>query len=205
MNQEVQLPATCFTPAPELSSFVSQPNIGEKRLSQGGVAPLEEPPLAMKHGVWTPLWLLVLVDSTTLRASTKAREAEACDCGRCQGERLLTDHPTDGFKGFQCKPRAAAVEAGSCAQQGDPSTWVVQTAAEVTYERFCYFTCKPVIPKAITPDISCTHLSPADSRGLDPTRHAAFRSALRGIPTDSGRVPFTERQTRGTRRSSARR
>jgi hypothetical protein len=116
----------------------------------------------MKHGVWTPLWLLVLVDSTTLRASTKAREAEACDCGRCQGERLLTDHPTDGFKGFQCKPRAAAVEAGSCAQQGDPSTWVVQTAAEVTYERFCYFTCKPHIPDALTTEVACGPLTPEE-------------------------------------------
>ena len=37
------------------------------------------------------------------------------------------------FKGFQCKPRTAAIEAGFCAQQGDPSSWVVQTAAEVTY------------------------------------------------------------------------
>merc|ERR1719387_1655 len=90
----------------------------------------------------------------------RARETAACDCSQCQGERLITDTPTDGFKGFQCKPRAEAIEAGFCSQPGSPDTWVVQTAAEVTYERYCYFTCKPIIPNELTTDVSCQPLTP---------------------------------------------
>jgi len=84
----------------------------------------------------------------------------SCDCSLCQGERTITDLPPDGFKGFQCRPSPPGIEAKSCFQQGSPIAFVVQTADEITYDRYCHFTCKPVIPQrfgAVTP---CTLLSP---------------------------------------------
>merc|ERR550514_1493973 len=106
-----------------------------------------------------------LADSSSLRASgmRNARmvghATAPCDCSSCRGVRDVTDSPSEGFKGFQCKPGVAGHDTGSCRQTGDPSGWVVQTAEELTYERFCLLTCKPIIPKAIRPDVSCEALS----------------------------------------------
>merc|ERR1719161_1815216 len=87
-----------------------------------------------------------------------------CNCANCYGQRKITDRPTSGMKGMQCKPTAKGFEIRYCSQQGDTSTWVVQSAPQLTYERFCYFTCKPVIPKAIDPNIGCTQLSAAEAK-----------------------------------------
>lgn len=81
-----------------------------------------------------------------------------CSCKDCKAWRDITDRPTEGFKGMQCKPGPAS-EFKVCEQQGSPVDWVVQTAQEINYERFCFFTCKPVIPQNIQPEYGCTQLS----------------------------------------------
>jgi len=98
------------------------------------------------------------------RHHVAAVAAPGCDCSQCRGERKVTDAPTSGFKGFQCKPRAAGSKISSCRQQGDANTWVVQSAKVLTYERFCLYTCKPLIPKAITPNVSCSHFSLSEAK-----------------------------------------
>merc|ERR1719453_2627918 len=62
------------------------------------------------------------------RHHVAAEASPGCDCTQCRGERKVTDAPTSGFKGFQCKPSATGAKIRSCRQQGDASSWVVQTA-----------------------------------------------------------------------------
>lgn len=84
-----------------------------------------------------------------------------CTCEDCKGERLMRDQPTEGFKGFQCKPNQSGESKGTCTQQGNRGDWVVQTSRtpEIDYTRFCHFTCKPVLPMNIQPEYGCTQLS----------------------------------------------
>lgn len=99
-----------------------------------------------------------------LRLRSHTSTVAGCDCSNCFGQRRVTDTVESGFKGVQCKPRALGFKVGYCQQQGEESNWVVQSAAKLTYERFCYFTCKPVIPKEITPNIDCAQLTPEEAQ-----------------------------------------
>jgi len=123
------------------------------------------------------------------RGRLGVQAGEPCDCSNCIGEVLITDQPAEGGKGFQCKPTQKGDELGSCVQRGDASEWVVQTTPELEYRTFCLMTCRPVLPKQISPDIACVHLT------LDEIR-------LRGqTPSGNGRAfvwhshPLTDSMT----------
>lgn len=136
--------------------------------------------------IFAALWLSISVacEASVQRSSLRGQrllsrsqsEAEAksnapgCDCALCLGERRVNDMPTSGFKGLQCKPRSSAVKIRYCQQQGKSEAWVVQSAKAITYDRFCYFTCKPVIAKEINPNIKCTQLTHEEAqRGQTPS------------------------------------
>jgi len=92
------------------------------------------------------------------RAQDKtAVDAVHCDCANCTGKLYESDN-RPGARGYQCKPNAYGMSGGTCIQAGNPDDWVVQMRAELTYERFCMFTCKPLIPKRITMEIPCAPL-----------------------------------------------
>ena len=94
-----------------------------------------------------------------VKAGATARAGpEPCDCTKCMGERVLEDQPEQGYKGFQCNPDDSTLGTATCVQSGDPSTWVVQTASELQYRRFCHFSCKPVLPKILTTNVKCRSL-----------------------------------------------
>lgn len=77
-----------------------------------------------------------------------------CSCSNCKG--ALYDADTrPGYKGFQCKPNAVGLASQTCKQVGSRVDWVVQTEDELTYERFCLFTCKPLLPKRIVTEVPC--------------------------------------------------
>eukprot|EP00747_Dinoflagellata_sp_TGD_P184369 gnl/TRDRNA2_/TRDRNA2_39927_c0_seq1.p1 gnl/TRDRNA2_/TRDRNA2_39927_c0~~gnl/TRDRNA2_/TRDRNA2_39927_c0_seq1.p1 ORF type:complete len:399 (-),score=53.52 gnl/TRDRNA2_/TRDRNA2_39927_c0_seq1:113-1309(-) len=105
----------------------------------------------------------------TYRAAVDHRQREVpdCTCARCQGRRMVEGEGrlagTAGFQfGFQCTPHRQAADLDQCKQVGDRSNWAVQTAPVVDYARFCLFTCKPLVPKGITPNIACEQLSAKD-------------------------------------------
>lgn len=81
-----------------------------------------------------------------------------CSCNMCLGKRVVTDRPPDGIKGYQCAPRGTS-GSGNCVQQGNSSNWVIQTAAVIAHERFCLFTCKPLLTRRLTTNIKCTMLN----------------------------------------------
>jgi len=81
-----------------------------------------------------------------------------CDCANCTGELYEADS-SNAYRGYQCRPNAFGMAGGTCMQVGDRKDWVVQTEDELTYERFCLFTCKPLLPKRITTLIPCAPLS----------------------------------------------
>lgn len=93
------------------------------------------------------------------KEGTKESEAGNCSCSNCKGMLYQPDERS-GFKGFACVPtEEAATELVQCKQEGEREDWVVQNTQVLSYERFCQFTCKPVLPKQITPDVSCASLS----------------------------------------------
>lgn len=102
------------------------------------------------------------VANTPATSSLLTTGPAACDCGNCHGVRDIADNPIAGYKGFQCSPTPQGLLLRLCTQSGSAQSWVVQTAPEITYERWCLLTCKPQIPKDITPDVPCTALSPQE-------------------------------------------
>jgi len=96
------------------------------------------------------------VQEITSQSLTKAADQllDPCNCSLCQGELFLADS-RPGFKGWQCRPTADGQEKRTCKQEGSRDNWVAQTEEELTYERFCMVTCKPLLQKRITPDVAC--------------------------------------------------
>lgn len=91
--------------------------------------------------------------------TAKKQKLDSCDCSNCVGL-LYRGDTRPGWKGFACSPvEAVAANDTQCQQEGDRATWVVQNSDVLTYDRFCKFTCKPLLPKRIQPKVPCGVLS----------------------------------------------
>lgn len=86
-------------------------------------------------------------------------EDGVCNCECCHGKIVAKDNPPQGSKGYQCKPLPEMEGQKKCTQAGNSTEWVVQTAHIITFERFCHYTCKAVIPEVIGSEVPCEHLS----------------------------------------------
>eukprot|EP00440_Ansanella_granifera_P040464 gb/GFBE01043887.1/.p1 GENE.gb/GFBE01043887.1/~~gb/GFBE01043887.1/.p1 ORF type:complete len:368 (+),score=57.30 gb/GFBE01043887.1/:1-1104(+) len=97
---------------------------------------------------------------TNLRSgSAKSQEQlSACDCTQCLGERR--NEGGDGTVGFQCFPGRSGLD--DCRQTENPKEWAVQSAEVLSYDRFCMYTCKPVLGNRIEPSVNCERLSPEE-------------------------------------------
>mmetsp|Transcript_13876 Transcript_13876/g.25529 ORF Transcript_13876/g.25529 Transcript_13876/m.25529 type:complete len:313 (-) Transcript_13876:49-987(-) len=100
--------------------------------------------------------LLILLSAAVLDC---VQAFAACSCSNCEGKRNLADMPTDGFKGFQCTPNSDGFKLGSCTQQGGEADWAVQSSSDLAYERFCHYTCRPLIPRILDPYVPCEMLT----------------------------------------------
>eukprot|EP00913_Durusdinium_trenchii_P021966 g20639.t1 len=58
---------------------------------------------------------------------------------------------------FQCFPRSSGLP--DCRQAETMSEQVVQSAELLSYERFCLYTCKPLLRQEIKSKVDCVHLS----------------------------------------------
>lgn len=102
-----------------------------------------------------------LAQRTSLRTSSRATVVEKlaselpCDCSTCTGERRNSGD--DGTVGFQCFPGQAGLQL--CAQQGRPENWVVQSAPVLAFDRFCLYSCKPILKNKIAAKVKCTELT----------------------------------------------
>lgn len=97
------------------------------------------------------------------------QQLAGCACSNCMGMRYVNDlrggdNEPRAAPGWQCIPNQGGNNLASCLQEGNPDGWVVQSVRTITYERFCTYTCKPNIPKQITPDVSCSMLSAMEIR-----------------------------------------
>eukprot|EP00930_Biecheleria_cincta_P100136 TRINITY_DN91753_c0_g1_i1.p1 TRINITY_DN91753_c0_g1~~TRINITY_DN91753_c0_g1_i1.p1 ORF type:complete len:351 (+),score=83.89 TRINITY_DN91753_c0_g1_i1:85-1137(+) len=90
-----------------------------------------------------------------LRSRAKSFEQAACDCSSCVGERR--NEGGDGSVGFQCFPGKSDLD--DCMQTGSASDWVVQSAKVLSYDRFCLYTCKPVLRNKIEAKVPCKMLN----------------------------------------------
>jgi hypothetical protein len=78
----------------------------------------------------------------------------ACSCADCLG------HPdTSGKDYWTCHPDIAKhPDEANCRQLEHSSEFVVQSE-EIALTRFCRYTCKPVVPEKLVPEVSCERLS----------------------------------------------
>lgn len=90
-----------------------------------------------------------------LRSRAKSSEQGACSCSSCVGE--PRSEGGDGSVGFQCFPSSSDLD--DCQQMGSPSDWVVQSATMLSYDRFCLYTCKPVLRNKIEAKVPCVMLN----------------------------------------------
>lgn len=90
-----------------------------------------------------------------LRSRAKSVEQAACDCSSCVGERR--NEGGDGSVGFQCFPGSSDLD--DCMQTGSASDWVVQSAKVLSYDRFCLYTCKPLLRNKIEAKVDCKMLN----------------------------------------------
>lgn len=96
----------------------------------------------------------------SLQASVEASDGEdadtVCVCNLCKGGQDLTRKRLNGALGtFTCKSKNTSI----CKQEGNMSTWVVQTMAALPTHRFCRYTCKPIIKMFTGHPTVCSGLS----------------------------------------------
>jgi len=105
------------------------------------------------------IWWPTPVIATALRAAARKDDGltPTCTCQSCQGQILTNDVNLNGVKGFQCFPLAGSED--SCAQRSDPKLWVVQNTETLAYQRYCLFTCKPILGKRLAPLVPCEDLT----------------------------------------------
>lgn len=77
---------------------------------------------------------------------------DPCLCSNCAGFRTASE---PGSAGYQCRPSSSSGLPDDCAQVGSRDDWVVQTTDVLSYQRFCLYTCKPLLFKQITAQIAC--------------------------------------------------
>jgi len=107
-----------------------------------------------------------LLSRTRRVAEAEGEEIETCGCSMCKGM-ALTEGGSDVWT---CTAPGGGVDEvtvedsllptdpdGLCKQEGDPSTWVVQTE-QLMKRRFCHYTCKPVVPERLTTNVACERL-----------------------------------------------
>lgn len=106
--------------------------------------------------MWRVLTVCLLA---TVAARTRLRQGSnqelACSCNQCVGERR--NEGGDGMVSFQCFPRSSGLP--DCRQAETMSEQVVQSAELLSYERFCLYTCKPLLRQEIKSKVDCVHLS----------------------------------------------
>eukprot|EP00928_Gymnodinium_smaydae_P014011 TRINITY_DN15083_c0_g2_i1.p1 TRINITY_DN15083_c0_g2~~TRINITY_DN15083_c0_g2_i1.p1 ORF type:complete len:225 (-),score=41.75 TRINITY_DN15083_c0_g2_i1:139-774(-) len=102
---------------------------------------------------------------------------EPCTCDACFGKRQSWDLPAVGMKGFQCTAKDPG-NGITCEQQGDPSTWVVQTTQELLMERFCHYSCRPIIPEMLGASVACQSLSQSEVKQFAQTSTGNGRAFL---------------------------
>eukprot|EP00933_Yihiella_yeosuensis_P054169 TRINITY_DN5254_c8_g1_i1.p1 TRINITY_DN5254_c8_g1~~TRINITY_DN5254_c8_g1_i1.p1 ORF type:complete len:383 (-),score=109.01 TRINITY_DN5254_c8_g1_i1:330-1478(-) len=105
--------------------------------------------------------LQISVSSATLMTRSQATMGSgvgfggsACDCSKCIGEERLTSG--SGGLGYQCYANTESVQ---CDQQGLQDSWVVQSAKTINWDRFCLYTCKPVMSSVIKAEVPCIRLT----------------------------------------------
>lgn len=103
--------------------------------------------------------LLVLsITAVVARTHLRQRSAEdsaACSCSQCVGERR--NEGGDGTVSFQCFPRSSGL--ADCHQAEATGEQVVQSAEFLSYDRFCLYTCKPLLRDEIKSKVDCAHLN----------------------------------------------
>lgn len=82
-------------------------------------------------------------------------DSAACSCSQCIGERR--NEGGDGTVSFQCFPRSSGL--AECHQAESTGEQVVQSAEFLSYDRFCIYTCKPLLRDEIKSIVDCVHLS----------------------------------------------
>mmetsp|Transcript_59225 Transcript_59225/g.105226 ORF Transcript_59225/g.105226 Transcript_59225/m.105226 type:complete len:365 (-) Transcript_59225:44-1138(-) len=87
--------------------------------------------------------------------SLKEVQYDVCDCSACTGQR--TNGGGDGGVSFQCFPSHDS--DGECRQTGSAAEWVVQTAEILSYDRFCLYTCRPILRNRIEAKVPCKGLT----------------------------------------------
>jgi len=87
--------------------------------------------------------------------SLKEITYEACSCDLCAGRK--TSAGGDGGVNFQCFPGNA--DEPDCRQTGSADEWVVQTSEILSYDRFCIYSCKPILRNRIEAKVHCQALS----------------------------------------------
>eukprot|EP00439_Symbiodinium_sp_Y106_P039401 s1963_g4.t2 len=93
---------------------------------------------------------------TKLRQGSKSwQDFSPCSCSECLGEHK--NEGGDGSVGFQCFPKASGL--ADCRQTEPVAARVVQSADVVSYDRFCLYTCKPLLTDEIKPVVDCAHLN----------------------------------------------
>ncbi|CAE7751647.1 FUBP3, partial [Symbiodinium pilosum] len=97
----------------------------------------------------------------TVLARTKLRQSSGswqdfspCSCAQCLGEHR--NEGGAGSVGFQCFPKSSSL--ADCRQSEDMAARVVQSADVVSYDRYCLYTCKPLLTDEIKPVVDCAHL-----------------------------------------------
>ncbi|CAJ1353639.1 unnamed protein product [Effrenium voratum] len=83
---------------------------------------------------------------------------DPCSCAQCIGERR--NEGGDGTVGFQCFPRSSGL--ADCRQTEELADRAVQSAELVSYDRYCIYTCKPLLTNEIKQSVDCAHLSHAE-------------------------------------------
>lgn len=139
--------------------------------------------------------------AASLRALAKAGEAQ-CDCGNCAGLQQQPDIATGGIGAFKCAPKTGVTTSlVECQQRGEASNWVIQTAPVLVYERFCEFSCKPLLSRIAQSEVACAALTQAEvsalqtesgngratSYSLEPMTH------VKALKTFAGPVPKATR------------
>eukprot|EP00435_Cladocopium_sp_Y103_P071442 s155_g37.t1 len=100
------------------------------------------------------LSITAVVARTHLRQRS-AEDAAACSCSQCVGERR--NEGGDGTVSFQCFPRSSGL--ADCHQAETTGEQVVQSAEFLSYDRFCLYTCKPLLRDEIKSKVDCAHLN----------------------------------------------
>ncbi|CAE7249345.1 FUBP3, partial [Symbiodinium necroappetens] len=97
----------------------------------------------------------VLARAKLRQGSKSWQDFSPCSCSECLGEHK--NDGGDGSVGFQCFPKTSGL--ADCRQTEPVATRVVQSADVLSYDRFCLYTCKPLLTDEIKPVVDCAHLN----------------------------------------------